>query len=69
MPCAKNMTGCRPDCLHRQSVETYRLWRIRWEQECEAATCGWATEEQEFREQCPPPTYGDWLRQSRGVAA
>ena len=69
MPCTKNMTGCHRACQHRQLVESYRLARITWEQKLEDATCGWATEGQEFREQNPPPTFGDWLRQTGGGVA
>lgn len=63
MPCRKNMTGCRPSCGHRTMVETYQLLRIEWEQSLEAYANGYATEEAEFRQMHPPPTFRDWLEQ------
>lgn len=72
MPCSKGMTDCRAGCGHRRSVDEYRLWRIQWEQDCEDASAGWETEEEQFRDEFPAPTFGDWLRDggygTRGAA-
>lgn len=69
MACAKDMRDCGSLCRHRQLVEGYRLTRIDWEQQLENTACGWAAEERDFREQCPPPTFREWLIQNGGAAA
>ena len=64
MPCTKNMRGCRSTCGHRALVEAFRESRITWEQLLEDTACGWETEEAEFREQNPPPTFRQFLEQN-----
>ena len=78
MPCFPGMpervndqpfTGCRPDCLHRASVEAYREMKIFADEtrkiRREKATGGHATEGKEWDALHPPFTFKQWLVDNR----
>lgn len=55
------MRGCHARCLHRQLVENYRDARHAWEAQREAVTHGYDTENREYSEANPGPTFKAWL--------
>jgi hypothetical protein len=65
--CAKGMPlrgACRRDCLHRQLVLDYRDARTAWEHQREEGD-NMRMEDDEYRQQHPPPTFRAWLTAAR----
>lgn len=65
MPCTKGMTECRRNCLHRHTVNEYRVAREAAEQAREAETRGYRTETAEYG---PILTFREWLETLRETA-
>jgi hypothetical protein len=62
MPCAKGMTRCRHQCLHRALVQDYRAERARQELLAEQHSHGYSTERADYLQAHPLITFGQWLR-------
>jgi len=60
------MTGCRAACLHRSSVESYHLTRWAQEQERDAVTLQYSTEEADYNRTHDMITYKRWLQSGAG---
>lgn len=74
MPCVRGLavrrddqpgTGCHRGCLHRQTVEGYRLAWDAWWARREEWAAGYATENDEYEERTGDrqPLFKDWLTQ------
>lgn len=71
MPCTPMMkvrrddlpgSGCHLRCLHRLLVEEYRHAREAWEHMRDDVAIGYRTEEREYAEAHPGPTFKQWLK-------
>ena len=63
MPCSPGMSKCRRDCLHRSSVDAYRVARHAAELERERVTGGYPSEIEAYG---PILTFKDWLTATAG---
>lgn len=62
MSCAKGMTGCRPTCLHRRSVQEYHAARQADLEAAEQATALYPAEWAEYVRRHPLIDFQTWLR-------